>query len=114
MSGVKRVGGLHINFAGMSHKEACHDCKQAPATVHYVLGAKRCQACSDAFDLANREHKAAEEAARIAAHVCDESDDVCEECCEHEEHDHGYCMDCGADRMDALVGAAEDAWEGDR
>lgn len=38
----------------------------------------------------------------------------CQECCEHNEHDHGVCMDCEKDITDDLVCAAEYAYEGDR
>lgn len=34
--------------------------------------------------------------------------------CEHNEHDHGICLDCGKDITDNLVGAAEARFEGDR
>lgn len=34
--------------------------------------------------------------------------------CQHDEHDHGYCLDCGADIMDSLVADAESRYEGDR
>ncbi len=37
-----------------------------------------------------------------------------EEECEHWEHDHGHCLDCGEDITDRLVAAAEAAYEGDR
>jgi hypothetical protein len=29
--------------------------------------------------------------------------------CQHDETDHGYCLDCGEDRTDALIAKAE-AW----
>ena len=29
--------------------------------------------------------------------------------CEHPEHDHGHCIECGADLTDTLAGQAEDA-----
>ena len=29
--------------------------------------------------------------------------------CEHDEHDHGICLACGADITDTLAGQAEDA-----
>ena len=29
--------------------------------------------------------------------------------CDHEEHDHGICLACGADITDTLAGQAEDA-----
>ena len=35
-------------------------------------------------------------------------------CCEHNEHDHGYCLDCGEDLTNRLAGMAEDTYEGDR
>lgn len=38
----------------------------------------------------------------------------CQECCPHDEHDHGICLDCGRDRNGDLAGKAEDAFEGDR
>ena len=45
---------------------------------------------------------------------CNDQDDTCQECCPHDEHDHGICMDCGKDRTDVFVGAAEAHFEGDR
>ena len=34
--------------------------------------------------------------------------DTCESCqCEHAEHDHGICIDCGSDRMEHLIAQAE-------
>lgn len=38
----------------------------------------------------------------------------CTECCPHDEHDHGICLDCGLDRTDYFVGKAEDYYEGER
>jgi hypothetical protein len=38
----------------------------------------------------------------------------CSACCEHWEHDHGICFDCGKDCTDDLVGRAEAAFEGER
>ena len=29
--------------------------------------------------------------------------------CDHDEHDHGHCIECGADITDELAGLAEDA-----
>ena len=29
--------------------------------------------------------------------------------CDHDEHDHGICLACGADITDTLAGQAEDA-----
>ena len=42
----------------------------------------------------------------------DEDDD--DEECQHDEHDHGYCLDCGEDIMNNLVGQCEDSLNGDR
>ena len=33
--------------------------------------------------------------------------DTCPDCCSHDEHDHGYCLDCGKDIMDNLINRAE-------
>jgi hypothetical protein len=33
---------------------------------------------------------------------------------EHDEHDHGICLDCGEDIMDRLIMKAESASEEDR
>jgi len=43
---------------------------------------------------------------------CDDAG--CQECCMHDEHDHGICLDCGMDRTEFLVCDAEYAFEGDR
>jgi hypothetical protein len=45
---------------------------------------------------------------------CFDYDDKCQECCQHDEHDHGHCLGCGKDCTDDLVGAAEAYFEGDR
>jgi hypothetical protein len=37
-----------------------------------------------------------------------------EEECQHDEHDHGICLDCEADISDKLRGQAEAYWEGER
>lgn len=49
----------------------------------------------------------------VAECPCNE-DPECQECCPHDEHDHGICLSCGKDRTDDLVCAAEYAFEGDR
>ena len=36
---------------------------------------------------------------------CDET--YCQDCCPHDETDHGECIDCGADRMGYLISKAE-------
>ena len=33
--------------------------------------------------------------------------ETCPDCCPHDEHDHGYCLDCGKNIMDNLIGRAE-------
>lgn len=38
----------------------------------------------------------------------------CSNCCQHYEHDHGICLDCGEDRTEDLAADAEYAFEGDR
>jgi hypothetical protein len=34
---------------------------------------------------------------------------LAEQECDHEEHEHGHCLACGADITDELAGQAEDA-----
>lgn len=45
--------------------------------------------------------------------LCD--DEACQACCPHDEHDHGICLDCGADGYEDLAAAtydrAKDAWK---
>lgn len=42
-------------------------------------------------------------------------DQTCQECCEHNEHDHGICIDCGKDNYENMASAAydraKDAWK---
>lgn len=49
---------------------------------------------------------------------CDGTDwcgvEACQKCCNHDELDHGICIDCGKDEYDSCVAAAESAFEGDR
>lgn len=33
--------------------------------------------------------------------------DPCQDCCPHDEYDHGICLDCELDRTSDLAGAAE-------
>ena len=47
--------------------------------------------------------------------ACDHDEtESCQDCCQHEEHDHGICLYCEADITDNLVSKAEAYWEGDR
>lgn len=47
--------------------------------------------------------------------VCrNDSDDVCEECCDHSDTDGGYCLICDTDQTENMCGAAESYYEGDR
>jgi hypothetical protein len=41
-------------------------------------------------------------------------DEINEEECEHDEHENGYCVDCGKDIMNQLIMGAEANSEGDR
>ena len=38
----------------------------------------------------------------------------CPVCCEHDDHDHGICLDCGEDITQRLVARAEALCEGER
>jgi Fe2+ or Zn2+ uptake regulation protein len=40
--------------------------------------------------------------------------EIKEEECNHDEHDHGFCLDCGKDITNQLIMAAEANSEGDR
>jgi Fe2+ or Zn2+ uptake regulation protein len=51
---------------------------------------------------------------KFVCEACNNEDEECQECCPHDEHDHGHCLCCGKDRTEALAGAAEYAFEGDR
>jgi len=77
----------------------CDDCKQITYNpVHYVMGKVRCNTCSEIFRATNWERKHIAECKRRELHQCDGSTgDVCEDCCEHEEHDHYICNECGAE-----------------
>lgn len=54
-------------------------------------------------------------AGRLLPQKCDGSTDCgdsdCQECCPHDEHDHGICLDCEKDILDDLIRDAEDAFE---
>ena len=45
-------------------------------------------------------------------HECE--DEACQECCTHDDIDHGECMSCGKDCLDLLIMRAEAYYEGDR
>ena len=74
--------------------------------------------CEECFRKEAALMKVEYDAGRLNPPACDGSDDCgdteCQECCPHDEHDHGICMDCGLDRNDHFVGMAEAAFEGDR
>jgi hypothetical protein len=36
------------------------------------------------------------------------SDETCQQCCEHNEHDHGICVDCGKDNYEDIAARAYD------
>jgi Fe2+ or Zn2+ uptake regulation protein len=44
---------------------------------------------------------------KIYCQVCQDEDDTCQECCPHDEHDHGICLDCGKDNYENLVEAVD-------
>jgi hypothetical protein len=94
----------------------CHDCNKAPAIVHYVFGAARCQACSDAFQEKRRQQWIAERAAATCEECGEKTGgpDICSECCQHEELDHGTCMNCGEDRSEWASMAAYDDYKSAR
>lgn len=101
----------------------CDDCKSVPATMHYVLGKGRCDACAKVFDDAWRAKRRAEkeaEAKALEAHKvagCPDDGVVCPECCEHEYDwdEGGMCLNCG-DQGDfgAVIDHAMEAYGGDR
>lgn len=94
----------------------CNDCKKVKATVFYVIG-QRCLTCATIFDDKNRYEKhlqATRDAWKALNHLCGQTDDFCQDCCTHDELDHGICMDCEKDMTDYLVMQAEAAFEGDR
>ena len=37
--------------------------------------------------------------------------DPCQECCEHDETDHGICLSCGADRNEWIGAARYDSYK---
>lgn len=43
---------------------------------------------------------------------CDE--ETCQECCPHDEMDHGFCLSCDKDLNDEICNAAHERLEGDR
>ena len=45
---------------------------------------------------------------------CNDENDSCQECCPHDETDHGECLDCGKDISDDLCNRAHEYFEGDR
>lgn len=51
---------------------------------------------------------------KLVCSECNNENDECQECCPHDEFDHGHCLCCGKDCTDNLVGAAEAYFEGDR
>mgnify|MGYP001544975759 CR=1 FL=1 len=92
----------------------CLDCKQTEVSVHYVFGS-RCDACSKAFKEELYKKKLAQfekELERAARHICGEeiedADDICQECCEHDDSDEHCCLICGADMMEDRMAAAYD------
>lgn len=56
---------------------------------------------------------------KMTVYICECGEDtinwsqICNECCEHEELDHGVCMDCGDDQTEELMAKAYDRMKGD-
>lgn len=99
----------------------CVDCGSQERAVFWG-GGPRCQACSDKFGAQiqdERRKKFQRERDAYNSHVargkqdgeCPDDGVVCSTCCEHEEHDHGVCNDCGEDISDELTCQAEMAHE---
>lgn len=40
---------------------------------------------------------------KVNCEACQDECDDCQECCPHDEHDHGICLDCGKDNLDSLI-----------
>lgn len=83
----------------------CDDCGKAPGLHVYFFHNERCDACDKVFQDKLHAERVAEherERARLAAHVCgasDDSDDICQSCCEHDrDPDEGMmCLNCNAE-----------------
>jgi hypothetical protein len=90
----------------------CIDCGNGDAPVHYG-GGPRCTRCSQTFDLMRRQRAAlirarAKEALDVhIAEGCPDDGLACSNCCDHYEHDHGICYDCGEDITQTLVSQAD-------
>lgn len=44
---------------------------------------------------------------KIYCEECKDESDDCQECCPHDDHDHGICIDCGKDNYDSLIGDSD-------
>ena len=89
----------------------CIDCNKVTHNPHqYVGGATRCNNCASIFNSNWRERQLVAERAQrerirvahLTSDTCEE--DKCQECCPHDEHDHGICLDCAKDLIDELSG----------
>ena len=63
---------------------------------------EECLLCWSAMEASR--HEAMQEYEQHLAKLAKERE---QEECPHDEHDHGYCLDCGKDIMDDLIGRAE-------
>lgn len=90
----------------------CNDCDEL-GTVHYVLGAARCQKCADIFNELNR-MKRWEKANKV--HKCENCSETyrgeyaCPHCCDHEpDSSEGYhCLNCGTDCNEDVLSSMYD------
>ncbi len=98
----------------------CHTCYLRKARHHYVLGHRRCNKCDADMRACIYISKLIEDEAKqtaLLAHIeagCPDDGVFCPNCCLHEEHGHGLCLDCETDITDSLISAAEAYFEGDR
>lgn len=86
-------------YCGEQTPFVCHRCGEDPARIkrtHEIreahakkrdCGEEGCETCLDGYLYAT-----AEEAHEAGEH-CGAVD--CQDCCEHDERDHGICLDCG-------------------
>ncbi len=90
--------------------DLCCDCKESPAVVTYVSGARRCGDCSCQYDVKIK-FDAMKNQNAAKCEECGENTggaEVCKECCEHSDMDEGHCLICGDDRTEWLMCAAYD------
>lgn len=45
----------------------------------------------------------------VVKHDGSTTEESCQQCCEHAEHDHGICLDCGQDNYEDIAARAYDS-----